>query len=172
MKTIHRILLVDDHAIVRKAIRRLFDGETGLRICGEAATRDQLLRALRTLHPDLVLLDLDLGGEGGVELLREVRSRSPDVFILVLSMHQESLFAEDALRAGANGYVMKADAPSLLLAAVRAVLAGDVYASPEVQQLIFNRLRGIELEQEGGEAPPKTASRKSKPRQRRVKVRN
>lgn len=172
MKTTYRILLADEDAADRKAARRLIEAGAGLRVCGEVSGRGQLFRALRTLHPDLVLLDLTFGGEGGVELVREIRSQMEEVLILILTAREESLFAEGALRAGANGYVMKSAAPKLLPAAARSVLDGNVVVSPVVQQVVFNRLRGIEVEQEEGAAKRRPTGRPIRTRSRRTKARS
>ncbi|MCZ7592963.1 MAG: response regulator [Kiritimatiellae bacterium] len=172
MKTTHRVLLADREAADRKAIRRLMEAESGLRVCGEVSSCEQLFRALRTLRPDLLLLDLTVGGEAGAEFIREIRRQVEDVLVLVLTEREESLFAESALRAGANGYVMKSEASKLLPVAVRSVLAGNVFVSSAVQQAIFNRLRGMEQEQGTGAVRRSVGGRTIKPRSRRAKARS
>ena len=102
-----RILIVDDHAIVRLGMRQLIAAEPDLSICGEAGTAEQALDAARTAKPDLAIVDLSLGTTHGLELVRQFHEALPEMPVLVLSMHDEALFAERALRAGARGYIMK-----------------------------------------------------------------
>ncbi len=144
MKRPRRILLVDDHAFVRRAIRRLLETEPGLAVCAEAAGRGAALRALRLHHPDLLVLDLVLPGRDGLMFTSEIRRAFPDLPILLLSLQQESLFAEAALRAGADGYLMKNDAPEHLVEAVHALMDRRLYVSPRMSQTIFCRLRGTD----------------------------
>lgn len=140
----HRILLVDDHAFVRRAIRRLLEVQPDLRVCGEAGTIPSALQQAQTLRPDLVVLDLVLEKEDGLLLTQELRRRYPELPILVLTLHKESLFAECAIRAGADGFLMKQDASEHLVDAVYTVLHRRIYVSPALQQEIFSRLRGLE----------------------------
>ena len=133
-KHARRVLVVDDHEIVRLGIRQLIATESDLVVCGEAATAEQALDLNRTLHPDLAIVDLSLDTTPGLELVRLLHEATPDMPILVLSMHDEALFAERALRAGARGYIMKRGAIVGLVQAVREVLAGRIYASAGVVQ--------------------------------------
>lgn len=144
MKSPFRILLVDDHAFVRRAIRRLLEVQPDLRVCGEAESGARALQLVQSQRPDVVVLDLVLEQEDGLLLTKELRRRYPDLPILILSLHKESLFAERALHAGADGFLMKNDAPERLVEAVRAVLDRRIYVSPTLKQEIFGRLRGLE----------------------------
>lgn len=144
MKVAHQLLLVDDHDFVRCAIRRMLEVEPDLRVCAEASTREQALHLIRTKRPHAVLLDLMLGREDGFSFIQEVRRLHPHLPVLILSLHKETLFAEPALRAGADGYLMKSDASEHLIEAVRSVLNHHLYVSPVVQQSIFDRMRGLE----------------------------
>lgn len=138
------ILLVDDHAFVRRAMRRLLEVDPGLYVRAEASTFRQALRELRRDQTHLVIMDLVLPGEDGLQFIREVRREWPRLSILVVSLHKETLFAEPALLAGADGFLMKSDAPEHLVAAAHTVLAGRLYVSAMMQQLIFDRMRGAD----------------------------
>jgi len=127
-----KVFLVDDHPIVRQGLAQLINNEPDLIVVGQGEDAYQSLRAVRETQPDLVLVDVSLKDSDGIELLKELKSQSPDIPALVVSMHDESLYAERALRAGAGGYVMKQEAPQTLLAAIRAVLSGQVYVSSKM----------------------------------------
>lgn len=127
-----RILVVDDHPIVRFGIRQLIDTEPGLEICAEADSHNAALEVARSTTPDLALLDLSFGGHTGLDLLRRLRELIPDLRILVLSMHDETLFAGRTLRAGAQGYIMKQEAINGLIRAIHTVLAGRIYVSEKL----------------------------------------
>jgi DNA-binding NarL/FixJ family response regulator len=132
-----RILIVDDHAIVRLGMRQLIAAEPDLSICGEAGTAEQAFDAARAARPDLAIVDLSLGTTSGLELVRQFRKGLPEMPVLVLSMHDEALFATRALRAGARGYIMKKGAIDGLVQAIRQVLAGKIYASEDVSQEVL-----------------------------------
>jgi len=125
-------MLVDDHPIVRRGLAELIAQEPTLSVCGEASTCAEALKCLEETKPDLVILDVSLGESNGIELTRQVRSLCPELAILVLSMHEESVYAERAVRAGANGYVMKAEAAETLLKSIRQVLSGEVHVSEKI----------------------------------------
>ena len=127
-----RILLVDDHPIVRQGLRRMIANERDLEVCGEAETVREARRAVRDLAPDVVVVDLSLREGDGIDLVRELRAHHPDLPVLVLSMHDESVFAGRLLAAGARGYIMKQAASEQFVAAVRCVLAGGTYASDAI----------------------------------------
>ena len=129
-----RILIVDDHAIVRLGMRQLIAAEPDLSICGEAETAEQALDVARATRPDLSIVDLSLGTTNRLELVRQFHEGLPEMPVLVLSMHDETLFAARALRAGARGYIMKKGAIDGLVQAIRQVLAGKIYASEDVSQ--------------------------------------
>jgi DNA-binding NarL/FixJ family response regulator len=135
-----RVLVVDDHEIVRLGIRQLISTESDLIVCGEAATAEEALTLSRTALPDLAIVDLCLDNTPGLELVRQLHEASPELPVLVLSMHDEALFAERAIRAGARGYIMKKGAIVGLVHAMRELLSGRVYASESVSQGL---LRGL-----------------------------
>jgi DNA-binding NarL/FixJ family response regulator len=128
-----RILLVDDHPVVRLGFEQLLSREADLTVCGEASTASEALELAETLEPDLAVIDIALKGESGLELVRKIAHLCPRVRMLVCSMHDEALFAERALKAGARGYVGKREAPDDLVTAVREVLAGKRYLSARFQ---------------------------------------
>jgi DNA-binding NarL/FixJ family response regulator len=129
MTTKCRVLLIDDHPIVRQGLGLLIDREPDLCICGEAENAHSALHAVSTLRPDIVVLDISLPGPDGLDVLKEIRIRSGSLPVLILSMHDESIYAERALRAGANGYIMKQEATEKVLIAIRKILRGEVYLS-------------------------------------------
>lgn len=137
-----RILLVDDHPMTRHGVSHLLGREPDLEICGEEENAQNGLAAIGRLKPDLVLSDITMPGKSGLEFLRDVAALHPTVPVLVLSMHDENLYAERALRAGARGYVMKSERGEMLLEAVRQVLRGEVYVSKNVSAGLLNLLTG------------------------------
>ena len=130
------LLLVDDHAIVRQGLAALLAREKDFVVCGEAGTYEDGLAALAALSPACVVLDLSLRDRSGLDWIREARTKGFLGQILVLSMHDESLYAEKALRAGAQGYVMKDQAEETLVAALRTVRSGKTYLSPAAEALL------------------------------------
>jgi len=134
------VLLVDDHPIVRQGLRFLIDQERDLTVCGEAGSAAEALKAMSSLKPDLLLLDISMKGPDGLELTKSIRSLNADIPILIVSMHDESLYAERVLRAGANGYIMKEEVSQNVIHAIRKVLSGDIYISDRMRQKI---LRGV-----------------------------
>lgn len=135
-----RVMIVDDHPIVRQGLRSLVEQEPGLRVCGEAGSAAEAMNILPGLKPDLVLVDISLKGPDGLELTKSIRSLREDLPILIVSMHDESLYAERVLRAGANGYIMKEEVAQNVAQAIRKVLQGDIYISDRMRQRI---LRGV-----------------------------
>src|SRR6202167_1945496 len=105
-----RVLLIDDHPIVRQGLALLIDREPDLLVCGEAEGSHTAFHAVATLHPDIVVLDISLSGPDGLDVLKEIRTKTQNLPVLMLSMHDESIYAERAMRAGANGYIMKQEA--------------------------------------------------------------
>jgi len=124
-----RVLLVDDHPIVRQGLALLIDREPDLCVCGEAEGAHTAFHAITTLRPDIVVLDISLSGPDGLDVLKELRLKTSSLPVLILSMHDESIYAERAMRAGANGYIMKQEATEKVLVAIRRILQGDVYLS-------------------------------------------
>jgi DNA-binding NarL/FixJ family response regulator len=127
-----QVLVVDDHPIVRHGLALLINREPDLMVCGEAEDAHSATRAIASLRPDLVILDISLGGPDGLELLKQIRTRNNNLPVLVMSMHDEATYAERVLRAGANGYIMKQEATDRVLTAVRRILEGQVYVPDRV----------------------------------------
>ena len=136
------ILIVDDHPIVRQGIQRLLEQEPDLRINAEAGSASEALSALRSLRPDAAIIDISLPGTDGLELTKMVRAERPDIPILILSMHEESLYAERVLRAGANGYLMKQEVAENIVNAIRKILRGEIYLSDRAGQRILRDVSG------------------------------
>lgn len=139
METQVRILVVDDHPLVRSGIVNLLNRQDDMTVCGEAADALEATEAVRKLSPDLVLLDLFLGKRDGVETIKQWRSLFPELRVLVLSAHEESVYAKRVLRAGARGYIMKIEAAEEVLTAIHAVLSGELYVSRRVAVQALDR---------------------------------
>ncbi len=137
-----RVLLVDDHPIVRQGLRQMIDRESDLAVCGEAEEARSALHSIATLKPDIVVMDISLNGPSGIEILRTVRQTDTQLRVLVLSMHDETVYAERALRAGANGYIMKQEATEKVLVALRRILGGEVYVSDRVANKMLRKFVG------------------------------
>jgi DNA-binding NarL/FixJ family response regulator len=127
-----KIFIVEDHPVFREGLRQLVNREAEFTVCGESDTCEQALKAIRSLEPDLVLVDLTLPGKSGLQLLKEVRAFSRKIKLLVVSMHDQALYADRVLRAGGDGYIMKQEDPSEIIHAIRDVLDGHIYISEEV----------------------------------------
>jgi DNA-binding NarL/FixJ family response regulator len=139
-----KVLLVDDHPLVRDGLAQLIRGEADMTVCGEAASAEQALEAVIRLDPDLAIVDITLGGVNGIELIKNLKAVRPLIPVLVLSMHDESHYAERALRAGASGYVMKREARDRIMEAIRTVLSGGDYVSERMKKSIVHQyLHGI-----------------------------
>ena len=130
-----RIVLVDDHPIVRGGLAQMMSQQPDLEVCGEAESAEQALEVIAGLRPDLAIVDIFMEGTNGIELTKMLRSRYPDMPVLILSMHDEALYAERALRAGALGYVMKHEASRNIMDAVRTVMSGKRYVSGSVADM-------------------------------------
>jgi len=137
-----RLLLVDDHPIMRHGLVQLISAEPDLEVCAEAGNAADGMVAVTSKKPDLVIADLTLPDKHGLEFIKDIRALHPDLQILVLSMHDESLYAERALRAGARGYLMKEAAAENLIHAVRRVLGGDIYLSDKMASVMLELLSG------------------------------
>lgn len=138
-----KIFVVDDHPIVRQGLGLLINREPDMIVCGAAEEAQSALRAIPSLQPDVLVVDISLTGPDGLELVKTIRTRDANMPILVLSMHDESIYAERALRAGANGYIMKQEATEKVLVAIRRILRGDVYLSDRVSsKMLQNYVRG------------------------------
>lgn len=134
-----RVLLVDDHPIVRQGLALLIDREGDLSVCGEAEGAHSAFHAISTLRPDIVLLDISLSGPDGLDVLKEIRVKSANLPVLMLSMHDETIYAERAMRAGANGYIMKQEATEKVLVAIRRILQGGVYLSDRLTNTMLQQ---------------------------------
>ncbi|HUW49810.1 MAG TPA: response regulator transcription factor [Sulfuricella sp.] len=138
------VMIVDDHPIVRQGIAQLINREDDLRVCCEAGSADEVIenhaKCMGRCSSDIALVDMSLPGTSGIDLVKILRTRMPEMHILVISMHDESLYAERALRAGAKGYIMKQEASEKVLAAIRQILNGGVYVSDKMHMKI---LRGV-----------------------------
>ena len=125
-------MVVDDHPIVRQGLALLINREPDLVVCGEAEEAMGALHVLSSAHPDVLIVDISLNGPDGLDLLKSIRGTHPTLPVLILSMHDESLYAERALRAGANGYIMKQEATERVLVALRRILNGEIYVSDRI----------------------------------------
>jgi len=135
-----RIFLVDDHAMFREGLRQLIERESDMTVCGDAADAAAALTGIAAAAPNLVIVDISLGGTSGIELIKTVKSQYEDLPVLVVSMHEESLYAERALRAGAMGYVMKHEPSKTVKSAIRKVLDGDLFLSPKMSSSMVAKL--------------------------------
>jgi DNA-binding NarL/FixJ family response regulator len=135
-----RVLLVDDHPLVRQALRETLSRESDLAVCGEAEDRDGTLVAIEASRPDLAIVDLGLKNSDGIRLIQDIQARHPRMLVLVLSMHDESLYAERAIRAGASGYISKQEPPEKIMQAVRTVLAGEIYWGEKVAAQVASKI--------------------------------
>lgn len=145
----HRIFIVEDHALTRRGYAALLGEAPDMSVSGEAASGEEALGAIERDLPELVVLDLTLGGMGGLEVLKHLRSRHPALPVLIVSMHDESLYGERVLRAGARGYVMKSEVDAVIVTAIRQILAGGMYVSEQMGTKILMQYAG---------APPPEAS--------------
>jgi DNA-binding NarL/FixJ family response regulator len=127
-----RVFIVEDHPVFREGLVQIINSEVDLTVCGEAEDAEHALKAILRLKPDLVLVDISLPGLSGLELIKELRARNRDIKLLVLSMHDQALYADRVLRAGGDGYIMKQEDPEEVVHAIRDVLGGHIYVSEEV----------------------------------------
>ena len=134
-----KVLLVDDHPLVREGLVNLISQEADLQICGEAGNEPRALELIRIAQPRVAIVDISLESGSGIELIKSIKAMFPSVMVLVLSMHDESLYAERALRAGARGYVMKREAAKKVIEAIRCVLAGQLYVSDKIAALMAEK---------------------------------
>ncbi|HLK54445.1 MAG TPA: response regulator transcription factor [Candidatus Angelobacter sp.] len=134
-----RIFVVDDHPIVRQGLALMINAEDDLIVCGEAEEAQTALQAIVECKPDILIIDISLNGPDGLELVKHVRTLFPELPILILSMHDEATYAERALRAKANGYIMKQEATEKVLIAVRRILNGEIYLSERMANKILQQ---------------------------------
>ena len=144
--TATRILVVDDHPLVRERLAEVLNREEDLWVCGEAEDRHEALQAIETINPKLVIIDLKLKNSDGLELIKDIHARWPKLLMLVVSMYEESLYAERVIRAGALGYITKQEATRRVLEAVRRVLSGAIYLNDRLATHIISRLSANNFE--------------------------
>ena len=137
-----KIIIVDDHPIVRQGLAELINHENDLVVCGQAEGALDAMEVIKDLEPDIVIVDISLKDISGLELIKDIRVRYPQTPVLVLSMHDESLYAERSLRAGAKGYIMKQEATGKVVTAIRKVLMGELYISDRMTARMVDRLVG------------------------------
>lgn len=137
-----RIVIVDDHTMMREGLRQLIESEPGLQCCGTAGSSSEALTLVESKKPDLVTVDISLPGRNGLELIKDVLAVAPGLPILVISMHDETLYAQRVLKAGAKGYIMKEADSATLLKAIHAVLDGGIYVSPAMSAHILEAFSG------------------------------
>jgi DNA-binding NarL/FixJ family response regulator len=136
----YRVLLVDDHPLVRERLAEIINAEADLTVCGEAEDRAGAIEAIKASRPDVAVIDITLKDSDGLELIKDIHSRWPRLRVLVVSMHDESLYAQRAIRVGALGYITKQDATRNILLAIRRVLEGNIYLNPRVATRIIQHL--------------------------------
>jgi len=144
-----RIFIVDDHPMMRQGLVQLIGAETDLTICGEAENAERALDAINSLKPDLVLADISLPGKNGLELIKDFQALQPGLPVLVISMHDESLYTGRVLRAGGRGYIMKQEGGKKLMQAIRQVLEGKIYVSEKMAAEILETFSGRRAGTEG-----------------------
>ena len=137
-----RIFVVDDHPLVREWLAHLINQQGDLAVCGEAEDAPRARDGVAATKPDVAIVDISLAGGSGLELIKDLKKLHPDVAVIVLSMHDESLYVERALRAGARGYIMKRETAKKIVSAVRQVLGGNLYLSDHASAMIANRFAG------------------------------
>src|SRR6202167_3444598 len=133
------VFIVDDHPLLRQGLALLVNRERDLAVCGEAEEEQAAMKAIAEKRPDILIVDISLNGPDGLDLLKNLRLLYPDLPVLILSMHDESIYAERALRARANGYIMKQEATEKVLIAVRRILSGDIYLSDRMANKLLNQ---------------------------------
>jgi len=135
-----RVLIVDDHPFMRRGLAQTINDQAGMEVCGEAGSVAEALQMMETCRPDLAVVDISLGAESGLELIQALRTRWPATKVLVSSMHDETLFAERALRAGALGFVNKGEPPDVFVAALQRVSSGQIYLSERMTNRMLDHV--------------------------------
>ena len=136
----HSILLVDDHPLFLEGLRQMIDRNAALEVVGEVADAQAAMKAIAELKPDLVIVDITLGHTNGLDLIKTLKAKYEDLPVLVISMHDESLYAERAIRAGAQGYVMKSEPAKTVRSAIMKVLGGDIFLSEKMSGSVLSKL--------------------------------
>lgn len=134
------VFIVDDHTMFREGLRQLIERESTMSVCGDAPDATEAMVGIRSSKPDVVIVDISLAGASGLDLIKDIKAEFEELPVLVVSMHDESLYAERALRAGAMGYVMKHEPAKTVKAAIQKVLGGDMYLSDKMSSSVINRL--------------------------------
>ena len=140
ISTKSKIFIIDSHPIVRQGMSQLINKENDLKLCGEAGDIINALSSIKKLKPDIIVVDLSLGPASGLKIIEELCRQNPLLSVLILSMHDEALYAERCLRAGAKGYIMKEEPPEMLLDAIRVILNGEIYISSKLGPKLINKL--------------------------------
>ncbi len=148
-----RVLIVDDHTIVRTGLRALIGGETGMELVGEAVCGNEALQMARSLCPEVMVLDLSLPDLDGIQVTRIIKSEQPDLRVLILTVHEDEALLREAIRAGASGYIIKHAAESELIAAIYTVKKGDLYVHPRMIQALLTEPEKTKAPKEAGPAP-------------------
>lgn len=144
-----RVVVVDDHPLVRERLAHLIGQEPDMEICGEADHIAQALQVIQSTRPDIAVVDITLKGSSGLELIKDLKAQAIAVPVLVLSMHDEALYAERAFRAGARGYITKSEGSEVVMTAIRRVLAGELYASENFTSQLLKNLSEVGVPQRG-----------------------
>jgi len=137
-----QVLIVDDHPVVRDGLTTIINHEQDLNVCGEAEDAYQALKAITESKPDVVIVDVFLKNSDGIELTKSIKAQNPELLVIVLSVHDESVYAERALRAGARAYLMKDAASENIIKAIRTVLNGEIYVSNEISKKFLHKIAG------------------------------
>lgn len=138
-----KVLIVDDHPIIRQGLAELINNEQDLTVCGQAEDAPEALGKIKESGPDIAIVDISLKETSGMELVKDIKAKHPNLPVLVLSMHDEALYAERMLRAGAKGYVMKAEATEKVIVAIRKILGGQIYVSDKMAAKMVRKLVGV-----------------------------
>lgn len=146
-----KVIIVDDHPIVREGLENLINQESDLEVCGQASDANQAMKVIMALNPDTVIVDICLKEKNGLELIKDIKVLYPNLPILALSMHDESLYAERVLRAGAKGYIMKHQATENVVKAIRKVIRGQLYISDKMTEKIMSKL--VDKKTEADDSP-------------------
>lgn len=139
MKKKHKVFIVDDHPIVRQGLIQLINQEAEFAVCGDAGDIPSAKEAIAKSHPDIVLIDIALGQASGIRLIEEIVNQYPEMLIIALSMHDESVYGERCLKAGARGYIMKQEEPENVITALKKVSSGEVYISENLREIFLNK---------------------------------
>jgi DNA-binding NarL/FixJ family response regulator len=142
----HKVFIVDDHPLVRQGLALIINQQTDLTVCGEAGDVSQALSSIADCKPDIAIVDLTLENSSGIRLIEELMHHKAGLSVLVFSMHDESIYAERCLKAGAKGYIMKQEPPAKVLVALRKILNGDIYVSESLGERLLHKIVGNRVE--------------------------